>query len=537
MQDTSYPANDRSASIGEALVALIGREHVLTDEDQRIFFSTDIAAEGVTAAAVVRAPDVATLSKAVRLCYDKNLPMIPRGGGFSYTGGYRPVADDSVIFDLRGLDRILEINETDMYVVVETGCTWQTLYEALKAKGLRTPYFGPMSGYSATIGGALSQGSLFLGSTQYGFAADAALALEIVTGEGTILRTGSWASSPEAPPHFRSYGPDLTGIFLGDTGALGFKTKAVLRLIPFPPHQAYASFAFDQEAAAVAATSAIGRANVAAECYCWDPYFVRHMSAGSTGFAEDLKFLRGVATAGSSRWKGLVNAAKVATAGRRAFGEDIFLLHVTADDVSAAGADARIAAARALALAQGGREMPPSAPMALRGTPFTNFNIPDRRVPERNLPTNGLASHSRIGPLSTEVRALIDRYAPEFEREKIRCGVIYFAVGTTLMTCEPLTFFDDERHFQHNRITERSDVSALSGLSNPVAAQVAGRFRKELTAIMTAHGCGHVQIGKHYPYRETRAPATYALLAAIKRALDPRQLVNPGSLGLDGPTG
>jgi FAD/FMN-containing dehydrogenase len=531
LSSTPTLANTDPAAAAD-LAALIGADYVGNDIEALTFFSADLDERGPTLAAVVRPRDVAMLATAVRFCRDRGLAMIPRGGGWSYTGGYRPIVPDSVMFDMRGFDRILEINETDMYVVVETGCTWQQLYAALKAKGLRTPYFGPMSGYSATIGGALSQGSLFLGSSQYGLAADSALALEVVIADGTVLKTGSWGATNDMPPHMRSYGPDLTGLFLGDTGALGFKTKAVLRLIPFPPHQQYASFAFTEEFAAVAAISAVGRANVAAECYCWDPYFARQMSSASTGLADDLKFLAGVAKGGSSRLKGLFNAARVASAGRRAFGDGEFLLHVICDDVSAAGAAGRIAVARKLALGLGGREMPPSAPLALRGTPFTDFNSPERRVLQRNLPTNGLTVHSRIQALSRETRALIARYQPDFDRLAITCGVIYFAVGTTMITCEPIVYFDDEHYFQHDRVAEHSDVAALARIAEPEAAQVATRFREELTAIMTASGCGHVQIGKHYAYRGTRAPESFALLTAIKRAVDPDGLINPGSLGL-----
>ena len=531
MSNTAVLATD--IPFVDALAAIVGADNVTSDVAELTFFSSDMAERGVTAAAVIRPRTTLEVAAAVKLCVARKFPMIPRGGGFSYTGGYRPVRENTVTFDLRGLDRIIEINTVDMYVVVEPGCTWRTLYEALKEKGVRTPYFGPMSGYSATVGGALSQGSFFLGSTQYGPVADSALALEVVTGEGTVLKTGSWASTNAMSPFFRSYGPDLTGLFLGDNGALGFKTKAVLRLIPFPPQQEYGSFAFDDEEAAIAATSEIGRATIAAECYCWDPYFVKQMSAASTGLTQDLQFLAGVAKGGTSRVKGLMNAARVAVAGRRAFASGIFLLHVIVDDVSEAGAKGRIDVAREIALRNGGREMPPSVPMALRGTPFTNFNVPERRTLQRNLPTNGLTTHSRIQALGAAVRTLIATYQDDFDRLGIQCGVIYFAVGNGIMCCEPLVYFDDEQHFQHDRIAERSDLDKLAAHATPPeSARVAVRFRTDLTKLMSSLGCGHVQIGKSYPYRQTREAATFELLAAVKRAVDPHGLVNPGALGL-----
>jgi FAD/FMN-containing dehydrogenase len=58
-------------------------------------------------------------------------------------------------------------------------------------------------------------------------------------------------------------------------------------------------------------------------------------------------------------------------------------------------------------------------------------------------------------------------------------------------------------------------------------------LRAGLTTVFMREGCAHVQIGKTYRYRESREPATYALLRALKAAVDPKGRVNPGNLGLD----
>ena len=150
---------------------------------------------------------VTELAEAIGLCTANNRRVIPRGGGFSYTGGYLPVMEHSIIVDMRRLDRIVEINREDMYVTVECGCTWHSLYTALKAEKLRTPYFGPISGFASTVGGALSQGSFFMGSTQYGTTAESTLGLEVVVADGTVLKTGS-AATMDSPvaffPHLRT---------------------------------------------------------------------------------------------------------------------------------------------------------------------------------------------------------------------------------------------------------------------------------------------------------------------------------------------
>lgn len=527
---TIAPAD--SGSITSDLSALLGAERVETALDKRTFFATDLSRRGPAAAAVIRPDDAEGVAAAVRLCVDRGVAVVPRGGGFSYTGGYVPTRNDSVIIDMRGLDRIVEINADDMYVVVETGCTWQRLYEALKAKGLRTPYFGPMSGYHATVGGALSQGSFFLGSSQYGPVADSVLAVEIALADGTLLRTGSWGGKSDASPFLRSYGPDLTGLFLGDTGAFGFKTKAVLKLIPFPSHQGFASFAFADDATAAAAVSAIARTGIAGECYCWDPYFVKVMATATTGLAEDLKILAGVLRGGGSKARGLFNAARLAAAGKSVFDGDVFMLNITVDDVTRTGAEARIALLKEIASDAGGREMPASAPMAMRGTPFIDFNTPERRRPLRNLPTHGLVPHSRLSTLSSEVRDLLDRYRQPMQDVGIEVGVIYFAVGVQAVCMEPVFYWDDHQFFNHDRIEERSDIAAIEGHgSGPKSTELVMEIRNDLVALFTAHGSAHVQIGKSYPWLVTRSAPVTALATAMKSAIDPHHLVNPGSLG------
>ncbi len=521
-----------TGDVATDLIALLGASAVETDLAKRTFFATDMSKRGPAAAAVIRPVEADQVAAAVKLCTARGVAVIPRGGGFSYTGGYVPTRDESVIVDLRGLDRIVEINATDMYVVVEAGCTWRTLYEALKAKGLRTPYFGPMSGYHATVGGALSQGSFFLGSSQYGPVADSVLAVEVALADGTLLRTGSWAGVG-ASPFFRSYGPDLTGTFLGDTGAFGFKTKAVLKLIPFPAHQAFATFAFNDEAAAVTAVSAVARTGIAGECYCWDPYFVKVMATATAGLAEDLKILAGVARGGgASKMRGLFNAAKLAAAGKSVFNGDIFMLNLTVDDVTRAGADARIALLKGLASEAGGREMPASAPMAMRGTPFIDFNTAERRRPMRNLPTHGLVPHSHVPELSREVRAIVAPHIAAMQDLGVEIGVIYFGVGVQAVCIEPIFYWDDLQHFNHDRVTERSDLAALDADRDlPEATRLVAEIRTELVAAFARHGSAHVQIGKSYPWLSTRSDAARLMALTIKQTVDPANLVNPGSLG------
>jgi hypothetical protein len=211
-------------------------------------------------------------------------------------------------------------------------------------------------------------------------------------------------------------------------------------------------------------------------------------------------------------------------------------MHVVIDDVSRAGAADRLSKVRALVRSAGGREVSPSAPRAMRGTPFIDFNVPERRNKRRNLPVNSISPHSRAPAVATDIYAYLGAQAAEMARHEVSCGVILFAVGQQAMCVETLIYWDDEEHFLHDRIGETSDLAGLANHAERSAAtQLAFRLRDGCKAIFRRHGCVHVQIGRSYPWLETRDPAARELIRTIKRAVDPRGLMNSGSLGLAPP--
>ena len=127
----------------------------------------------------------------------------------SYTSGYLASAPESVLVDMSQMNRVVEVNLEDRYVTVEAGCSWQTLHEHLAPMGVRTPFWGTLSGRFATVGGGLSQNCIFWGSGQSGTAADNVLSVSVVTGKGELVETGSASQkkSRTIRAAFRS-GPD-----------------------------------------------------------------------------------------------------------------------------------------------------------------------------------------------------------------------------------------------------------------------------------------------------------------------------------------
>ncbi|GAH97457.1 unnamed protein product [marine sediment metagenome] len=181
---------------------------------------------------IVRPQSTEEVSEIIKIANKYKIHMVPRGGGADLVGG--SVTEGGILLDLTRMNQILEINETDYYCEVECGITWGILVSELQKKGLTTGVLGPGSGYSATIGGGLSNSTAGFGSTKYGLVPDICLGVEVVlpNPQGTILRTGAAANKYAKP--FCRYGvaPDFTGLFMGDVGTMGIKTKAFLKIFP-----------------------------------------------------------------------------------------------------------------------------------------------------------------------------------------------------------------------------------------------------------------------------------------------------------------
>ena len=513
-----------------SLRGLLGQEDLLLDAAEREYFSHDIAGGGAFLPAMIASPrSIPDACEIIRQTVQAGRAIVPRGGGMSYTGGYQATEDGAVILDMRALDRIEEVAEADGYVIVEAGCTWGTLFSALAERGLRTPFFGPLSGIAATVGGALSQNAAFFGSAQHGVSANSVLGLEIILADGTLLRTGSWAGQGKAPFQ-RAYGPDLTGIFLGDCGAFGVKARVALRIQPMP-HSDYASFALPDGHALVAAQVALAGLPGLAECFGFDPVANENLMRGGFTFREKAEALRDVAQA-TGGLRGLLAAAGVG-ARRMAFLDKVeYSLHLVADGLDAAASKVAIDKARAIVTSHGGIEIPDSVPRATRSRPFRPIKALLGPDGERWLPVHGIV------PLSQAKAALdcIVRLLSETEAERVRLGVrvsMLTALVDRAFLIEPQFFWRDELGpFLHRHVTPAQLQSFGAQAADPQARALVHSLRERMAAALDALGGAHFQIGRYYHYRTGLEPAADEALIGLKSAFDPTFCMNPGALGL-----
>ncbi|MEZ5514495.1 MAG: FAD-binding oxidoreductase [Steroidobacteraceae bacterium] len=518
-------------SLQSQLVDLLGSDAVFADPAEREAYSADVYSAGATCALVIRPRDKQLAARAVGIITSAGHDVIGRGGGMSYTGGYIPLRPESVIVDTSALNRIVEINADDMYVTVEAGVTWQQIYEALKPRGLRLPCFGTFSGQRATVGGGLSNGALFMATARYGTAAEMVLGLEVALADGTILRTGQAGFANVSKPFYRTYGPDLTGLFVHDTGAMGVKLQATLRLIRRPAELDYASFVFADIETAASALSEVARADVAEEAYVFDPESTRKNLAGGD-LAQDLKTLAGVVKGQSSLLKGLKEGAKLVAAGRNFIEGDVFSLHVVCAGRNAAAVASDVAACRAIAVKFAGKEIVNSIPKAVRAMPFPVMNAVLGPEGDRWAALNAKVAHSDAHAVIRGADRILDEYREEMAAKGVTLTRLLIAISNHAFSYEPVFHWHDRWLPVHRRTPEPQHLAKLTEpAANPAAAELVQRLRVRLVNYFAEIGAASNQIGKTYPYATSLLPTTRALLESLKAVVDPIGRMNPGALG------
>lgn len=510
------------------LEALLGTKAVETGEEERRFAVQDLFFEGAMPIAVVSPGSAEQVSELVRWCAKEGVAIAPRGGGMSYTDAFQPRVARSVVLDFSYLARIRSIDPEDGNVTVEAGCTWAALDEALAKVGMRARFWGPMSGGTATIGGSLSQGSVTFGSGEAGASANAVKSFEIVTGTGEVLRTGSDGSAGTGPFN-RNFGPDLTGIFANDAGALGIKTAATLEIEPRPERVDGVSFAVDSFEVMADLLREVRLRRLASEIIAMDAEVARQ-NAGPPDLREDLKALLRIGRSAGSVPAALSRMARIAAAGRHFLDGALYTVHFVVEGRDGPEIRSRLAAIRALA--GEAREIVNTVPLATRAAPFPELPVthPDGR---RLLPIHGVIPDSRIGAFHRDYVALKHEHAGRMEAAGVTLAEFFAGVAGAGTLYEPVFYWPDSAMLYHRRRTPAYlDGVARDYPENPVGRALVREMVGQIVLLMRAHGATHFQIGRLYPYAETREGEAGRLLRDLKQRLDPHGILNPGALGL-----
>lgn len=510
----------------------LGENGLKDDAESREFMSQDIWAKGDTAAFVATPQTIEDMQAAVRAAHERGISLNPRGGGYSYTKGYTPDRENVGILDMSAFNKIVEINTDDMFVTVQAGVTWAQLYEALKPHNVRTPFWGPLSGIGSTIGGGLSQNNAFFGAGKYGTTGESLLSISVVLADGTLVKTGT-AGTRNGKPFWRYYGPDLTGLFCGDSGALGYKADATFRLIPLPKAEETASFEFASRDACAEAMAQMMREDIACEIFGFDPNLTRVRMARAS-IVSDAKALTNVMKNQGSILKGLREGAKVALAGRGFMEKVDYSLHICVEGRSRTGVEEDIQVLKKIATDLGGREIENSIPKIIRANPFGPMNNILGPQGERWVPIHGIVPPSEGPATWADLDAGFSAMSDELEKHDILTGALVTSLGTTGYLIEPVFIWPEEIWPIHEHTVGEDWMKKIKRhKANPEATAVVQKARQVVLDVFTKRGGAHFQIGRTYPFKETRSEATWKLVETIKNAVDEKGIVNPGALGLN----
>ncbi len=509
---------------------VLSAEELLLDPESCAVASSDVYGRGVPVAGVLRPTDQARCAQVIGAATRAGYTVIARGGGLSYTGGYLAEAPNTLLLDTSRLNRIIEINPDDMYIRVEAGVTWKQIYQALQPLGLRLPFFGTFSGARATVGGGLSNGALFLGTARYGTGADIVLGLEVARADGEVIRTGQLGFANATKPFYRTCGPDLTGLFLHESGAMGIKLAATLRVMRSPEAYAYGSFIFDGMAAAGRALSEVARSGAAEEAYVFDPATTRK-NMQSHGLLNDAGVLLKVMRREKGLLKGLTAGAKLVAAGRNFLPDEAFSLHVVCAGRSAAAVDADLQAIRDICLTRGGQEIADSIPRAVRADLFPAPDGVLGASGDRWAALNAKVAHSDAERIMQAGAEVIEPYRDRFAAEGVWMSHLLIAIGTHAFSFEPVFHWRDEWLPLHEHVLSDGAKAKLARPpSNPRATALVHEVRGKLVARFAELGAASNQLGKTYPYLSVLRPETAGLVKDLKRAVDPARQINPGAL-------
>ncbi|HWJ07182.1 MAG TPA: FAD-binding oxidoreductase [Steroidobacteraceae bacterium] len=422
--------------------------------------------------------DTAEVSAVLAICHDAGVGVVPHGGNTSYCGGATPSdAGNEIVLSLHRMNRVRALDAANHSIVVEAGCVLADVQAAALAADRYFPLSLGSEG-SCQIGGNLSTNAGGLAAVRYGVARDLVLGLEVVLADGSVLHGLSSLRKDNT-------GYDLRHLFVGAEGTLGVITAASLKLFPVPRTVETAFLAVPDMRAAVALLARLREAT--GDCVTSFEYLpriavefaTRHVPGVSDplGTAQPAYVLCEVATARQDpTLRDLLEAALSA-----ALDEGLVL------DATIAASGAQRDALWKL------RESVPEAQRHEGASIKHDVSVPVAALPE----------------FVDRASAAVAQVAP---RARL---VAYGHVG------------DGNLHFNLSEPAGSTDRAAFLALQEAVNTAVHDCVHAFGGSISAEHGIGRLKRDLLQRYED---PVAYASMRAIKQALDPRNILNPGKL-------
>jgi D-lactate dehydrogenase (cytochrome) len=230
---------------------------------------------------------------------------------------------------------------------------------------------------------------------------------------------------------------------------------------------------------------------------------------------------------------GLIQLAKMALAGRNFLKKASYSAHFSAEGVTDGEAKAKIAQVRAIA-SRYGAEVANSIPTFFNAEPFMPLTPIIGPGGVRWKPTHGVISFSKVLKHHADFEAMVAEYRDRMEKHGVQLTRMLMTFSTNAFIYEPTFLWRDARSIFHEKMYPAELLPKVpTHEDNPEGRALLKEIKKRIQEICNDNGSCHMQIGKDYPFLETRKPQTAALIRQLKATLDPDGLMNPGALGLD----
>lgn len=220
----------------DEIEGIVGKERYSTDVADLYVYGFDASIHHKTPDIVVRPENAAQVSEIVKLANRALIPIVPRGAGTAMCGHTVPLKG-GIILDLTAMNKIKELRIEDLYCVVEPGVIYDALNSELGKRGFWFPTT-PGSAEACTIGGMVATNASGMRAIKYGATRDYVLGLEVVLPTGEIIHTGTRTLK-------NSSGYQLDRLMVGSEGTLGVITEVTLRFAVKPKASAMTVAAFN----------------------------------------------------------------------------------------------------------------------------------------------------------------------------------------------------------------------------------------------------------------------------------------------------
>ncbi len=216
---------------------IVGKKNVKTDPADLYVYGSDSSVHSARSWAVVRPENTGQVQEIMAFANKEKIPVVTRGAGSGMCGQTVPVRG-GITLDMKRMNKILEINPSDVFCRVQPGVVDDDLNHALKPFGVFYPPT-PASSRIATIGGEIGNNASGVRSVKYGATRDSVLGMKVVLPDGSLVTLG-------ARTRVEATGYQLHKLIVGSEGTLGVVVEATLSFVPIPKFRCLGMANFDR---------------------------------------------------------------------------------------------------------------------------------------------------------------------------------------------------------------------------------------------------------------------------------------------------